>query len=49
MTVLRLIALATLSAMWTISPAAGPPVDYAFFKERVQPIFLKKRPVMRAV
>ena len=26
------------------SPAAAPPLDYSFFKERVQPVFLKKRP-----
>jgi hypothetical protein len=26
------------------APAAAPPVDFAFFRERVQPIFLAKRP-----
>lgn len=26
------------------SPSSKPALDYAFFKERVQPIFLKKRP-----
>ena len=26
------------------SPAAAPSLDYSFFKERVQPIFLNKRP-----
>ena len=25
-------------------PADGPSLDYTFFKERVQPIFLQKRP-----
>jgi hypothetical protein len=44
MTALRILALSTLSALWAASPAGGPPLDYAFFKERVQPIFLKKRP-----
>jgi hypothetical protein len=44
MTALRILALSTLSAMWAASPADGPSLDYTFFKERVQPIFLKKRP-----
>src|SRR5712671_2959637 len=44
MTALRLLALATLPAVWTALPADGPALDYTFFKERVQPIFLKKRP-----
>ena len=25
-------------------PADGPALDYSFFKDRVQPVFLKKRP-----
>jgi hypothetical protein len=37
-----------LAAMWLLqsseSPAPKPALDYMFFKERVQPIFLKKRP-----
>lgn len=44
MTVLRILALAALPALWPASPAAGPTLDYNFFKERVQPIFLAKRP-----
>ena len=44
MTVLRLLALAALAALWTASPADKPSLDYTFFKEKVQPIFLKKRP-----
>ena len=44
MTVLRVLALSALAAFWATSRADGPPLDYTFFKERVQPIFLKKRP-----
>ena len=44
MTALRILVLSTLSALWAASPADGPSLDYTFFKERVQPIFLKKRP-----
>jgi hypothetical protein len=44
MTALRVLALAALPALWSASPADGPSLDYTFFKERVQPIFLKKRP-----
>ena len=44
MTALRVLALSTLPAIWAASPADGPSLDYNFFKERVQPIFLKKRP-----
>jgi hypothetical protein len=44
MTALRILALSTLSALGAASPAAAPSLDYSFFKERVQPIFLTKRP-----
>ena len=44
MTAVRLLALATLLAFRPALPADGPTLDYAFFKERVQPVFLKKRP-----
>jgi len=40
MIALRVLALTAFSAMC----AAAPSLDYAFFKERVQPIFLQKRP-----
>ncbi len=42
---LLLLASAALSAQQpAASPAAAPSLDYSFFKERVQPIFLEKRP-----
>jgi hypothetical protein len=42
--VLTLTGFALLSAAAALLPAsAAPPLDYAFFKERVQPIFLLKR------
>jgi hypothetical protein len=41
---LRILALFLLAALQPASPADKPSLDYAFFKERVQPIFLKKRP-----
>jgi hypothetical protein len=44
MTALRILALSTLSALWPASPADRPLLDYTFFRERVQPIFLNKRP-----
>ncbi len=40
MTITRIPGLAVLSALC----ASGASLDYAFFKERVQPIFLAKRP-----
>lgn len=40
MTALHIFLLAALLAQ---RPAA-PPLDYSFFKEKVEPIFLKKRP-----
>ena len=43
MTVMRVLALSTLSALGAVSAADGPSLDYGFFKERVQPIFLAKR------
>ena len=33
-----------ISAMLLAQQTAAPTLDYTFFKERVQPIFLKKRP-----
>jgi hypothetical protein len=44
MRTLRILALFMLPALWPASPADGPALDYTFFKEKVQPIFLKKRP-----
>ena len=38
-----LIITTSLAQQPASSPAAKPTLDYAFFKERVQPIFLKKR------
>ena len=40
MTALRVLALSNVFALCV----AGQSLDYTFFKERVQPIFLKKRP-----
>ena len=37
----RILALLFLPALWA---ADTPSLDYPFFKDRVQPIFLKKRP-----
>jgi hypothetical protein len=44
MTALRILALVLLPVPWLALPADAPALDYTFFKERVQPIFLKKRP-----
>jgi hypothetical protein len=44
MITLRILGLFLLPATWPAAPADGPSLDYAFFKERVQPIFLNKRP-----
>lgn len=41
---LLLLAPATLPAQQSGSTPATPVLDYEFFKEKVQPIFLKKRP-----
>jgi len=41
---LRILALSALATVWAASPEDKPSLDYTFFKERVQPIFLKKRP-----
>src|SRR5580765_5390004 len=39
------ILVITLSLAWqSTTSQAKPSLDYAFFKDRVQPIFLKKRP-----
>ena len=44
MRTLRIPLLFLAAVPWPASPADGPSLDYAFFKERVQPIFLNKRP-----
>ena len=44
MTVLRVLALSALAALWATSRAEGQSLDYTFFKVRVQPIFINKRP-----
>jgi hypothetical protein len=41
---LLLLASAALPAQQSGSTSAAPVLDYEFFKEKVQPIFLKKRP-----
>jgi len=37
-------AAAAIALQSTCAPAAEPALDYEFFKARVEPIFLKKRP-----
>ena len=44
MVTLQILAIATWLALQSASSPAKPSLDYAFFKDRVQPIFLKKRP-----
>ena len=44
MTPLEILGLMMLFAQGPASPPARPSLDFNFFKERVQPIFLKKRP-----
>ena len=44
MTGTRLLAIGTLLALRSASSADTPSLDYNFFKERVQPIFLRHRP-----
>lgn len=44
MTAFQILVMATLLAQRPNSSARAPSLDYGFFKERVQPIFLKKRP-----
>ena len=47
MTALARMAAATLACLITTHPASaqsGPILDFEFFKERVQPILLAKRP-----
>ena len=44
MKVLLVLLPAVLLAQSPESPPPKPTLDYMFFKERVQPIFLKKRP-----
>ena len=41
---LRILTLSMLCVLWAVPGADGQVLDYTFFKERVQPIFLKKRP-----
>ena len=44
MDTLQIVALAALLAFQSASSPKKPTLDYNFFKERVEPIFLKKRP-----
>ena len=44
MRALQILPIAMLLALQSASSLAAPTLDYSFFKERVQPIFLKKRP-----
>jgi len=44
MATLQILAIVTLLALQAAKPPAKPTLDYTFFKERVEPIFLKKRP-----
>lgn len=44
MTALKILAITTLLAQGSAFSAAAPTLDYSFFKDRVQPILLKKRP-----
>jgi hypothetical protein len=39
-----MIALEILAIAMSLAQPAAPALDYSFFKERVQPILLKKRP-----
>jgi hypothetical protein len=44
MRALQILAIGTVLTEGPASWSAAPSVDYSFFKERVQPIFLKKHP-----
>lgn len=44
MVALQILVIATLLAQRPESSSAKPDLDYSFFKERVQPVFLNKRP-----
>ena len=44
MTSRQILILALFLAQHPAASLAQPPLDYGFFKSRVQPIFLKKRP-----
>jgi hypothetical protein len=44
MRALQILPIAMILALESASSPAAPTLDYFFFKERVQPIFLKKRP-----
>src|SRR5258705_5296604 len=44
MTPIEILAITMFLAQQPAAQSAAPALDYAFFKERVQPIFLKKRP-----
>lgn len=43
MTALLIVAISTLLALQS-APAPAVSLDYAYFRDRVQPVFLKKRP-----
>ena len=40
----RILTAALFLAQWPASSLPAPVLDYAFFRDEVQPIFLKKRP-----
>lgn len=44
MRALLILLFGALCVLAADAPKAGPALDYEYFKERVQPIFLKKRP-----
>src|SRR5258705_12679539 len=44
MTPIEILAITMFLAQQPAAQSAAPALDYAFFKEQVQPIFLKKRP-----
>ena len=44
MTALQILIIASLLAQQAASPPATASLDYSFFKDKVQPIFLQKRP-----
>jgi hypothetical protein len=41
---MRCLVLLVVAPLLAQQPAAPPALDYAFFRDQVQPIFLKKRP-----
>ena len=41
---MRALPILAIAMLLALEAASAPALDYTFFKERVQPIFLKKRP-----